>query len=94
MTDRNGLTVVVQRMGNGKLWMFVRTKPDGSPPSFHDWYTMIWALCFCEVLKYGGDPTNPLDWARRVSLPAAFFADCFDFEATYDVLRVRYGLPR
>lgn len=95
MTVRNGLEVRKVRMINygGKPWMIVNTKPDGSPPSFEDWFDMIRMLCECEIEKYGGDINSVRDWQRWTTMPRKFFWACFDKEATYETLRDLFDLP-
>lgn len=76
MRSHDKLDVCAKRMPSygGKWWMFVRTK-NGDPewvPSFEDWFRMIRALCFCELAKYEGRVSDPLEMPRR------FFNRCFD----------------
>jgi hypothetical protein len=94
MSDRNGLEVSKTFMtAYNKWWLVIRTPPEGSAPSFEDWYTMIRVLAEVEVEKYGGNPANPEDWDRWTKLPKDFFADCFDQTTNWDELRAKYGIP-
>ena len=78
--------------------MLVTTPPEGSPPSFLDWFDMVRLLCECEVekyaTKYGYDPADPEQWERWTVLPRQFLTACFEKDVTYEELRDRFGLPR
>jgi len=90
-SQRNGLEVRIETMGNGKKWFFVSTPPEGSPVSFEDWWQMVRAFCVCEIDKYtnryGGDPTDPEEWDRWTLMARDFITACFDQNRSYDELR-------
>ncbi len=96
--ERNGLVTSKYQFPGGKEWMVIVTPPEGSPPSFEDWFEMVRILAEVEVTKYarrrGMDPESREAWERFSVLPRDFLVACFEYDATYAVLRTRFGLPR
>lgn len=99
MRSRDKLDVYARRMEGygGKWWMFVRQRSEEPEwvPSFEDWFRMIRALCFCELMKYEGRVQDPLDLPRR------FFNRCFDadlraltHDEAWDQLKREFGFKR
>lgn len=94
MSDRNGITITITQNLGGKPWVWVRTPPEGAPPSMLDIGILLRGIVYCETVKYGGDPNNPLDWQRWGRLPFNYVNACFPLEARYEQLCERFGLPR
>lgn len=92
--ERNGVRIfIASAPGLRKQWAWIETTDGPAPFSFRDWFDMVQAVCKCEIGKYAGEVTDEA-WERWTRLLREFVAACFTYNAEYELLRRRFGLPR